>query len=130
MTDAHCRFETELGHLPVQETRGIRKRCLGKTQQISPEFWLILGERWHAIDHRLELRCHNRRLHAIKINGKRVVAVLEIPSDVAVRKLPKNIFHRGFCCRFRPVHFRAEFLDRLPAQFEFAFADPARFADR
>jgi hypothetical protein len=26
MTDAHCRFETELGHLPVQEIRGFRKR--------------------------------------------------------------------------------------------------------
>jgi hypothetical protein len=74
-----------LGHLPVQEIRGIRKRRLRKIQQISPEFWLILGERWHAIDHRLEFGCHNRRLRAIEIDGEPVVAVLEISSDVAVR---------------------------------------------
>jgi hypothetical protein len=44
MTDAHCRFETELGYLPVQEIRGIPKRRLGKSKQIPPEFWLILGD--------------------------------------------------------------------------------------
>jgi hypothetical protein len=44
----------------------------------------------------------------------------------AVGKLPKNIFYCGFRCRFRPVNFRAQFLDRLPAQFQFAVANPAR----
>jgi hypothetical protein len=86
-----------------------RNVALGKPSKYRRGSWLILGERWHAIDHRLELRSHNRRLRAIEINGERAVAILEISSDVAVRKLPKNIFYCDFCCRFRPVNFREEF---------------------
>ena len=45
---------------------------------------------------------------------------------LSIGKPPKNTFYCGFCCGFRPVHFGAQFLDRMAAQFEFAFADPAR----